>query len=82
MNIIIREIGNSRGVILPANALKETGIDKMAEMSVEDDCIILKAVKSPRSGWLDAIRQDPPKDNEPVFMDGVDDSDLLEEWTW
>ena len=82
MNVIIRAIGNSRGVIIPANALKEAGIDKVANIRVEDDCIILKAVKRPRSGWLDAIRQDPPRDNEPVFMDGVDDSDLLEEWTW
>ncbi len=82
MNVKIREIGNSKGIIIPTKALKEAGIEKMADIRVEGDCIILKAVKCPRSDWLDAIRQDPPQDNEPVFMDGVDDSDLLEEWTW
>ena len=82
MDVVIRKTGNSKGVILPANVLKETGIDKIAEMRVEKDCITLKAIRPPRSGWLDAIRQDPPQDNGPVFMDGVDDPELMDGWTW
>ena len=58
------------------------GIDNIAEMRVEDDCITLKAIRPPRSDWLDAIRKDPPQGNEPVFMDGVDDPELLDKWAW
>ncbi len=39
MDVVIRKTGNSKGVILPANVLKETGINKIAEMRVEKDCI-------------------------------------------
>ncbi len=82
MNVVIREIGNSKGIIIPATALKEAGIDKMADMRVEDGCIIVEAINHPRANWVEAIQADPPEDNEPVFMDGVEDTDLAEEWTW
>ena len=82
MNVVIRDIGNSKGLIIPTHALKEAGIGKMADMQVKDDCIIVKAVKHPRANWLTAIQNDPPKVADLVFMDGVDDPELLEEWTW
>ena len=82
MNVVIREIGNSKGIIIPASVLKEAGIGKVADMLVEDDCIIVKAAKDPRAGWLEAIQKDPPEENESVFMDGVEDADLEEDWTW
>jgi len=82
MNVVIREIGNSKGIIIPASVLKEAGIGKVADMCVEDGCIILKAAKDPRVGWLEAIQKDPPDEDESVFMDGVEDADLEEDWTW
>lgn len=82
MNVVIREIGNSKGIIIPASVLKEAGIGKVADMRVEDDCIIVQAAKDPRVGWLEAIQKDPPDEDEPVFMDGVEDADLVEDWTW
>ncbi len=44
MNVVIREIGNSKGIIIPATTLKEAGIDKMVDMRVKDGCIILEAI--------------------------------------
>lgn len=82
MNVVIREIGNSKGIIIPASVLKEAGIGKVVDMCVEDDCIIVKAAKDPRAGWLEAIQKDPPEENESVFMDGIEDADLVEDWTW
>jgi len=81
MNVVIREIGNSKGIIIPASVLKEAGIGKVADMHVEDDCIIVQAAKNPRAGWLEAIQKDPP-DDETVFMDDALDADLEEDWTW
>ena len=82
MNVVIRDIGNSKGIIIPTHALKEAGIGKVADMRVKDDCIIVKAVKHPRADWLDAIQNDPPEEHELVFMDGVEDPNIMKEWEW
>ena len=82
MNVVIREIGNSKGIIIPASVLKEAGIGRVVDMRVEDDCIIVQAAKDPRAGWLEAIQKDPPDEDESVFMDGIEDADLEEDWTW
>lgn len=81
MNVVIRDIGNSQGVIIPAATLKEAGIGRTAEMVLENNQIILRATSHPRTGWLQAIQADPPSD-EPPFMDGIDDAEMLDEWVW
>ncbi len=82
MDVVIRDIGNSKGLIIPTHALKEAGISEIADMQVKDNCIIVKAVAHPRANWLTAIENDPPDENAQVFMDSVDDPEILEEWTW
>ncbi len=82
MKVTIREIGNSKGLIIPTHALKEAGIGKIADMLVTDEGIIVRTVDHPRANWLEAIQNDPPKESERVFMDGIEDPELLEEWTW
>ncbi len=82
MNVVIRDIGNSKGIIIPTHALKEAGIGKVAEMLVKDDCIVVKAVKHPRADWLDAIYNDPPTNHDSVWTDGLDDAEIMEEWKW
>ena len=81
MTVTIRNIGNSKGVIIPSHALKEAGIGKTVDICVQDDCIILKAVRHPREGWLEAIQSDPPEE-ESVLMEGTEDAEILENWTW
>jgi len=82
MNVAIRDIGNSKGIIIPSHALKEAGIGKVADMHVTQNGIIVKAVKHPRADWLEAIQNDPPASHEPVFLEGVEDADLMDEWKW
>ena len=83
MNTNIRNIGNSQGVIIPAAILSQLGIEGQVDMRVEGSRIILEAVKRhPRDGWEEAILKDPPSDNEPVFMDGIEDDDTMVDWTW
>ena len=81
MDVAVREIGNSKGIIIPAKTLREVGVGKVADLRVADGCIVIKAKEHPRDGWLKAIQNDPPSENEPVFMDGVEDAELLEDWT-
>lgn len=57
MQITIRRIGNSKGVVLPKSILTQAGFDdqNIAVLSVENDAIVLrKAAKAPRVGWAEA----------------------------
>lgn len=57
MQITIRDIGNSKGVVLPKPLLAQVGLDgqSTAEMSVENGAIVLrKPAKAPRAGWAEA----------------------------
>ena len=82
MDVVVRDIGNSKGVIIPLNALKEAGIDKKATLHVKNGHIILQATEHPRAGWAQAIRQDPPTPEDDLLVENIDDPELLEEWTW
>lgn len=53
MNLKLRKIGNSRGIIIPASVLETLGIANDIEMSVSDNSIILKASNTVREGWFD-----------------------------
>jgi len=57
MQITIRDIGNSKGVVLPKPLLAQAGLDNQttADMSVENGAIVLRRpAKAPRAGWAEA----------------------------
>lgn len=60
MHVAIRNIGNSKGVVLPKPVLAQAGLDIEAgvEMSVEDGAIILrKPARAVRAGWAAAAQE-------------------------
>lgn len=60
MQVTIRAIGNSKGVVLPKPILAQAGLEDAtdAEMTVEDGVIILrKPVKAARDGWAEAAKK-------------------------
>lgn len=57
MQIKIRHIGNSRGVLLPKPLLVRAGLDKASavEAVAENGAIVLrKSARTPRAGWAEA----------------------------
>jgi antitoxin MazE len=59
MQVTIRLIGNSKGVVLPKPLLAQAGLvdDVAAELTVEDGAIVLrKAIRQPRAGWAEAAK--------------------------
>ena len=59
MQINIREIGNSKGVLIPKPMLAQVGLDdqSVADVSIENGAIILrKPSKSVRTGWSEAAK--------------------------
>ena len=57
MEIAIRNIGNSKGVVLPKPLLAQVGLDDQATaiIEVENGSIVLrKPTKAVRAGWAEA----------------------------
>ena len=59
MQIAIRNIGNSKGVVLPKLLLAQVGLDEesVADVAIENGAIVLrKPAQSVRAGWADAAK--------------------------
>lgn len=57
MKTIIRNMGNSRGVIIPKPLLAQVGLESEAEMTVERGALVLRRPRRKcREGWADASR--------------------------
>ena len=59
MQVTIRTIGNSKGVVLPKPLLAQAGFgdDQTAQMTVEDGAIVLRKAALPvRTGWAKAAK--------------------------
>jgi antitoxin MazE len=58
MQVTIRRMGNSRGVLIPKPLLKQVGLEGQAEMMVEGDALVLRPARPQvRSGWAEASRR-------------------------
>jgi antitoxin MazE len=74
-------IGNSKGIRIPNNILKQMNIDNHLEMIVDEtnEEIILKPVHKIREGWSDSFRKMKEKGHDELI---IDDSLDLKDWEW
>ena len=58
MEVAIRKMGNSQGVLIPKPILAQLGLQGTADLQVRDGVIEIRAVRrNPREGWaVDARR--------------------------
>ncbi len=71
MQIAIRDIGNSKGVVLPKPLLAQAGLDGQATATVvvENGSIVLsKPAKAVRAGWSEAAAAVAAKVGDPLLM--------------
>ena len=71
MEIAIRNIGNSKGVVLPKPFLAQVGLDgqAMAHIEVENGSIVLrKPTKVVRAGWSEAAAALSAKCGDDLLM--------------
>jgi antitoxin MazE len=85
MEVTIRTIGNSKGVVLPKPLLARAGLDGQATASleVENGAIVLRkpAQTVVRAGWAAAAASVAAKESDTLLMGefgNVDDTEL----TW
>src|SRR5690606_27955976 len=56
------------------------GIESKVELEIEDNCIIIKPVKTPRQGWAEAFKVMHEKRDDSLLIEEEIDNDLLEAW--
>jgi antitoxin MazE len=54
MEVTIRKIGNSQGVLIPKPVLVQVGLEGKADLRVRDGVIEIRPIRSnPREGWAE-----------------------------
>lgn len=82
MQITIRTIGNSRGLVLPKPLLVQVGLDdsQTAQISVENGAIVLrKPAPTKRAGWAKAAHAVAQAQGDALLLGefgNIDDADL------
>lgn len=82
METPIRQIGNSKGIVIPAALLKEYNLQGKVILAPSDEGILLRPLIEPRKGWAkDAKRIASEQDDHLLIPDSFDDEEL-QDWTW
>jgi antitoxin MazE len=58
MEVAIRKMGNSQGVLIPKPILAQVGLEGSADLQVRDGVIEIRPVRrNPRDGWAEDARR-------------------------
>ncbi len=58
MEVAIRKMGNSQGVLIPKPILAQLGLEGSADLQVRDGVIEIRPVRrNPREGWAEDARR-------------------------
>ena len=76
------QIGNSRGIRLPKNILRELNIEDEVEMTVHKNALLIKSVeRKPRKGWNEAYaKMSKNKEDKLLMPENIDSEEF--EWVW
>ena len=74
-------IGNSKGIRIPNQIIKQLDIKNQIELIVDEkeNKIILKPIKKTREGWGDSFKLMCKKNDDKLI---IDDSIDLDDWEW
>jgi antitoxin MazE len=80
MQVAVRTMGNSRGILIPKPILEQTGLLDAADLQVKNGVIEIRPLKrNPREGWAaDSQRVAQTGDDALVWPEfaNIDDKDL------
>jgi antitoxin MazE len=80
MRTVLRKIGNSRGILIPAALLAACDIKEEVEMRVENNRLIIEPiVPQLRQGWFDGYQAEGDADAWAELKEIPDEQD---EWEW
>jgi antitoxin MazE len=80
MHVTIRPFGNSQGIVIPKPVLAQLGLEKEADLSVENGAIVIRKPARPaRAGWAEAAQSIAAQGNDALVLGefgNADDEDL------
>jgi len=83
MESSIRNIGNSKGIILPKSFLKECFIEDKVNIEVKDNHIIISAPDNEkRKGWDEAFKEMARNGDDQLVIPDVFGDEEMTDWTW
>jgi antitoxin MazE len=74
------KIGNSRGVRINANIIKECELDSEVEIKVVGKKIIIEALKEPRADWNKSFEEMHKKNEDVLLISNGNTFD--KDWEW
>ncbi len=82
MEVAIRKMGNSQGVLIPKPILAQVGLEGTADLQVRDGVIEIRAIRrNPREGWAaDAQRLAQQGDDALVWPEFANAADAELDW--
>lgn len=77
IDVNIRKIGNSKGIILPKQYLEAFGYGDQARLEIDPQAksFTLHLPESPRQGWAEALKAAPPEPLSEEEQDWLDFED-------
>jgi len=77
VEVAIRKMGNSQGVLIPKPILAQVGLEGTADLQVRNGVIEIRAVRrNPREGWADDARRIAEhRDDSLVWPEFANDDD-------
>jgi antitoxin MazE len=79
MKSTLRQIGNSRGIIIPAALLAECAIEDEIELVVDNGRLVISPIKPARTGWFENYK---PEQDADTWADMADTAKEQEDWQW
>ena len=83
MKTTVRNIGNSKGIILPKSILTQCDIENDVTIEVKNSHIIIAASPIPRrKGWEKAFKEMAENGDDALVMPDVFNDENTDDWTW
>jgi antitoxin MazE len=72
VEVAIRKMGNSQGILIPKPILAQLGLEGTAELQVRDGVIEIRAIRrNPREGWADDARRLAEQGDDALVWPGL-----------
>ena len=83
MKTSVRSIGNSKGIIIPQNFLKQCLIGEEVNIEVKDNQIVISAADNvKRKGWADAFKEMAKNGDDELLLPDVFEDEDTTDWKW
>jgi antitoxin MazE len=84
MRAEIIPVGNSLGIRLPKSVLEQCHFQKIVDIEVVDQQLIIKAIDNPREGWTESFLKETSAHTDTLEDDvkAISNQWDKEEWQW